>query len=130
MYKFFSAVLFLAVCAIAQPGEGGYVFKALDGSYSTWSAEQALNSMADWYACKTADSTATTVSSKYGTHYRLKQIANISATTQKYVLINLNTLDTFKIHLAANSFSGKLPAIKRVISGAVADSTVYYFQYK
>jgi hypothetical protein len=129
MYKFLSAVLAFAVVAIAQPGEGGYIIKSTDGSYSQWSTDQSLNSMADWYTCATADSANATVATKYSTHYRLKQIFNISNTTQKYTLTVLNTGATFKLQLPAQSASGKLPAISRVV-GAVADSTVYYFQYK
>ena len=122
----------MALCAVSfaqAKAEGGYIMKALDASYSTYSQEQALNSMSDWYTMKTADSTATTVSTKYGTTYRLKQIRNNSATTQsiKVTFVNVTT-DTVTIKLVAGEVSGKLPAIRRVISGAVSDSTIYYFQ--
>ena len=129
MRKVFAVLFAFAVAAIAQPGEGGYIVKSTDGSYSQWAAEQALNSMADWYTCATADSANATVSTKYSTRYRLKQIFNISHSTQKYTLTVLNTGATFKLELPGQSASGKLPAISRVV-GAVADSTVYFFQYK
>jgi hypothetical protein len=129
MRKVFALIGIVAVSAFSQVGEGGYVVKSTDGSYSQWSAEQALNSMADWYTCATADSTAATVSTKYSTRYRLKQIYNTSHTTQKYTLTALNTGSTFKLELPGQTASGKLPAISRVV-GAVVDSTVYYFQYK
>jgi hypothetical protein len=132
MYKFLSAVLVLAVIAIAQPGEGGYVTKSTDGSFSQWSTDQSLNSMADWYTGTSTDSSACgSVSAKYGIHYRMKQLRNLSSTTQYIKVIYLNTPnDTDLIVLDAKQSSGKRPAIKKVISGMVADSTGLDFQYK
>lgn len=129
------SVLFAVSLVSAQAkAEGGYIMKSLTGSYSTYSQEQAVNSMADWFSCKRADSTAVgIVLTKYGSTARLKAIYNNSGSVQKVTVIFLNKLngstnDTITLNLNAYSSSGKLPAIKQVVSGAVVDSTIYFFQ--
>jgi len=137
MKRFIVAVAVLGCFSLAQAqakAEGGYIMKSLTGSYSTYSQEQALNSMSDWFSCKRADSTAVgVVLTKYGTTARLKAIYNNSGSTQKIVVVFLNKLngstnDTITLNLGANSSSGKLPSVKSILSGAVVDSTIYFFQ--
>jgi hypothetical protein len=131
MKKVLGIIAIVAVSAFSQIGYGGYILKSTDGSYSQWAAEQALNSMADWYTVRIADSTGVgVVLTKYGSHHNLKAFANLSASVQKIKYVALNTNDTGAIAIPAHSTSGKLPAIKKVISGMVVDSTALYFQYR
>jgi hypothetical protein len=133
MKKLFALI---AVCLFAgnifAQSEGGIIQKSSTGAaeYTPWNESQALNAMTQPYTCKMADSTAATVSTKYGTRYRLCRIANVSGTGQRIVASTLNTTDTIQIYIDAYSVSERLPFIRRVISGAVADSTRYDFLYK
>lgn len=131
MKKVLITVLALASLSFAQSkAEGGYIMKDLFGGYSTYSQEQALNSMSDWFTMKTADSVgAKNIATKFGTTYRLKQIRNNSGSVQKIKLFFVNApTDTITLNLNAYESSGKLPAVKGIISGCVVDSTIYYFQ--
>jgi hypothetical protein len=128
------AVLAFATLVQAQAkAEGGYIMKSTLGAYSTYSTEQALNSVADWYTCKRADSIGVVVATKYGSTVRLKQIYNNSGSTQYIKVVFVNRLvstvaDTVTLNVPAYGLTGKLPSVLKVVSGAVVDSTVYYLQ--
>lgn len=129
----FAAVALIGHIAAQAKAEGGYIMKSTTGVYSTYAQEQALNSMADWYTCKRADSVGCVVSTKYGTYTRLKQIYNNSGTVQKIKVIFINRLvstvaDTVTLNINAYSATGKLPSIQKVVEGAIIDSTIYYLQ--
>jgi hypothetical protein len=131
-----SAVLLVGMVSVylyAQAkAEGGRIMKDNTGTYSTYAPEQALNSMADWYTAKRADSVGCVVATKYGTTARLKQIYNNSGTLQKIKLVFVNAIstvdDTITFNLNAYSSTGKIPSVKKVVSGAVIDSTIYFIQ--
>jgi len=125
------AVICFASFLFAQ-SEGGIINKNTSGNteLSPWNAEQALASITQPYTCKDADSTAATISTKYGTHYRLAQIRNLSGTTQHYKCSFLTTGDTAHFSVPSYSATGRIPFVKRVIIGAIVDSTGYDFLYK
>lgn len=126
------AVCLFAFSAFAQ-SEGGTYNRGGFGtpaSLQPWSQEQSIASITQPYTSKIADSTACTVSSKYGANYRLCQIRNLSGSLQKYTVSILGSNDTTKLVLDAYGSTGRTFFIKRVISGAVVDSTAYDFLWK
>lgn len=127
-YGIIIMVCLFAVSAFAQ-SEGGYINKTGDGTTSAWSDNQALNAITQPFTMKMADSTASTITTKYGTHYRLCRIANVSSTDQRIKVVTFNG-DTSTVLVTAGTCSERLPFIRRVISGAVVDSTRYDFLYR
>jgi hypothetical protein len=125
------AFLLLAGCfasLLSQPKpEGGYIMRSTTGLYSIYAQDQAVNSMADWYTIKTATHDTLTTA-RLGATWRIKQIYNNSGSTQKVRVIFLQNTDTVTINISAYSATGKLPSIKKILSGAVADSTLYFIQ--
>ena len=133
MKRFIVAVAVLGCFSLAQAqakAEGGYIMKSLTGSYSTWSSEQALNTIASVYIERTADSASSkNFLLKYGSTYRCFRITNNSGTLQKVKVNFINDTNiTCTYNIPAYSSTPKLPFIKGVISGAVLDSTLYGFQ--
>jgi hypothetical protein len=116
-----------SVSVFAQ-SNGGIINKKFNApdSLTPWNADQSIASITQPYTSKKADSTACTISSKYGSSFRLAQIRNLSGTMQRYTVI-LRTGDTTQYVCEAYGTTGRTPFIKRVISGAVVDSTAYDF---
>lgn len=130
MLRIIMAAIIIAafsVSSFSQAVRG--VQKYVDGK-KPLSTDQALNSMADVYTSTDADSVGLVVATKYGTHYRLIQIRNLSGTTQYIKVIVSNTGDTTVHAIPAFSGTGKIAVVRKVISGAVVDSTAYDFQYE
>jgi hypothetical protein len=118
---------------IAQDG-GNLNSDANTGKYK-WSTEQALNSMADLYLEPEADSVGAVIATKYGTNYRCIRLTNNSGTMQKIRVEFVNRYDngtrcSTTYNVDANSTTGKIPAILKVISGMVVDSTLLGLQRK
>jgi len=130
MKRFIALLAVIGCFSLAQAqakAEGGYIMKSTAGTYSTWSQDQAANSMADWYTVKVATHDTLTVA-RLGSTYRLKQIYNNSGTVQKVRVIFLQNTDTVTININTYSATGKLPSVRKILSGAIADSTLYFFQ--
>jgi hypothetical protein len=133
--KNFIALLFVGLFSVSvfAQSEGGTYNRGGFGtpaSLQPWSQDQALASITQPYTSKIADSVSCTVSSKYGANYRLCQIRNLSASVQRYNVSILGSNDTTQIVLDSYGSTGRTFFIKRVISGAVVDSTAYDFLWK
>ncbi len=119
MKKTFFAVLLGLVSLSFAGGPEGKISAGLPDSYQ-------LASVADWYTTKNAAGSSVVVATTYS-GLKLKGIRNNSGTLQKILFIT-NIGDTCLYALNAYETSGKLPPIRKIISGAVADSTLYFFQ--
>jgi hypothetical protein len=130
MKRFFGLLLVFAICAYSQPAQTGYLIPSTGAK--TLSSDMALNSLTGVHSCKKADSVGLLPAVKWGSHYVLKCIYNNSNVNQIYLIVDSTAqgLDTFPLNLPAYTISFPLPYVKKIISGAVIDSTLYIMQYK
>ena len=123
------ALLFAVTIANAQTMNGGYLTPSW--SYSAFNSDQSLRAISGVHSCKISDSISIRPSVKWGSHYVLKCIYNMSNSTQTYTLYDSTAQgqDTFKLNLPAYTLSFPLP-YTFLITGCVVDSTLYIRQYK
>ena len=129
MFRIIMAAIIIAAFSVSSFAQTRGVQKYVDGK-KPLSNDRALNSIADIYTSKDADSVGLVVATKYGTHYKLIQIRNLSNTTQYIPVIIAETGDTTTHAIPALTGTGKIAVVRKVIEGAVVDSTAYDFQYE
>lgn len=119
----FGLVLLLSASSFAQEGVL---------TVGRVSVDQSSASSADWYTMKPVGDISTlgsviTVSTTWS-GLVLKGFLNPRRDSSVYVHCITVNGDTAKVSVATESYSGKLPAIAKVITATSSDSTIFLFQ--